>query len=58
MSEDEAIKELDSFLEGTDEEIAHSRADDVLCAYLRANGGSAVAEAYETCRTRVGFWYA
>lgn len=58
MSEDETVKELDSYPEGTDEEAAHSEAEGVILAYLRSIGEARVADAFERCRDRVGFWYA
>ena len=54
----EAVKYLDDMEEGSDAEIEHSRAENVLCAYLRATGSGDLADAFDNACERVGFWYA
>lgn len=58
MTEDEAIAKLDA-LGSADIEVTYIDADDVLVAFLRANGFERVAQAYEEVQKRCnGFWYA
>lgn len=57
MTPQEAIEKLTAFQDG-DPEQAHGDADDILLAVLRSNGLSEVADAWDACRERVGFWYA
>lgn len=56
MTKDEAVARLNA-LEG-DPEDTHERADRILLDYLRANGGEAIAAAFEDARAQIGFWYA
>ena len=60
MNKDEAVAMLNDVGERSDSEISHIDADDILCAYLRSKGqdGKDVADAFESARDRVGFWYA
>ena len=57
MTPQEAIEKLNAFQDDDPEEV-HGDADDILLAVLRSNGLSEVADAWEACRERVGFWYA
>lgn len=57
MTPQEAIQKLNAFQDG-DPEVTHGDADDILLAVLRSNGLSEVADAWDACRDRVGFWYA
>lgn len=57
MNKDEAIQVLES-LTDDDRENAHIVADGCLTKWLRANGHSDLAEAWERAAVRVGFWYA
>ncbi len=58
MTEDEAIQKLDA-IEGGDQENAHGEADDVLLAFLKANGFMRLAQAWHDVDDRCGgFWYA
>lgn len=41
-----------------DSEVAHTRADEILLAVLRGNGLADVADAYESAREDIDFWYA
>ena len=53
------IKQLND-VECGDSEMAHSNADDLLVEALRIVGGeygNDIADAYEACEDRVGFWY-
>jgi hypothetical protein len=54
MSEEEAVRELDAMDDGYDQEIAHGDADEILLKFVPKS----VADAFERCRERVGFWYA
>lgn len=54
MDRETAIAELKSWQGGTDEEIAHAQADEVLCKLLRATGYGDVVEEW----LRVEKWYA
>lgn len=54
MTKEEAIKALKQWQGDTDEEIAHSRADDILCDLLISLGYSGVIEEYE----KITKWYA
>lgn len=58
MTKDEAIAKLDAFPKGDDEEIAHSKADEILIDFLTDNGHEELAAAFTRARARVGFWYA
>ena len=51
-----AVTKLDE-LNG-DPEVDHGNAEKILLEYLRLRGETAVAEAFERARERVGFWYA
>lgn len=51
-----AVTKLDE-LNG-DPEGDHGAAEKILLEYLRLRGETAVAEAFERARERVGFWYA
>jgi hypothetical protein len=44
-------------LDFSDREAAHATAENALMTYLRASGHAEVADCYEECRERVGFWY-
>jgi hypothetical protein len=57
MNSVEAINKLNALTNG-DPEVAHAQADDILAAWVKANGGEQVAAAYEAAGDRVGFWYA
>lgn len=57
MTPQEAIEQLND-LADHDPEVAHSEADSILIAALRSNGLSEVADAWDACCRRVGFWYA
>lgn len=54
MTREEAIKELTSYHHTTDEEVAHARADDILCEILTDLGYADVVEAYH----KVPKWFA
>ncbi|TPN03850.1 hypothetical protein FJ973_29860 [Mesorhizobium sp. B2-1-3] len=54
MTADEALETLKPLASVTDLEVAHSQADDVLCALLRGLGYGAVVNAWD----KVGKWYA
>ena len=58
MAPEEVIEALDAMQHNDDPESAHGCAEDILCDFLRAQGYSGVAEAFESARDRVGFWYA
>jgi hypothetical protein len=49
---EQAVARLDDLTPG-DQEIAHQVADDILTEMVPKS----VADAYERCRERVGFWY-
>lgn len=53
-----AVQKLEEMQSGTDEEIAHGDADEILLSVLRFSGQREVVAAYEAARDRVGFWYA
>lgn len=53
----ETAARLLSELDGRDSEACHKQADQILLAFLRANGNAAVADAWEEAKSRVGFWY-
>jgi hypothetical protein len=53
-----AIGELNSMKPGDDPEIAHGRAEEILCEYLTAIGAKELANAFDEAVGRVGFWYA
>ena len=57
MTSQEAIEQLNA-LSDHDPEAAHGEADSILIAALRSNGLSEVADAWDACCHRVGFWYA
>lgn len=57
MNKRQAIEALCEIHSG-DPEAAHTRADAILCEYLRKNGAPSLAIAFETLRDRVGFYYA
>ena len=57
MDIERAIKELDD-LDGTDRELLHGDADEILSTFIATNGYPEVAKAYRDARSRVGFWYA
>ncbi len=57
VTEDEAISMLKA-LPAHDEEAAHSKADEILCNFLRANGHAELANTFDAVRERIGFWYA
>lgn len=58
MTPQEAIEKLNAFQRFECPEECHGDADDILLAVLRSNGLSEVADAWDACRERVGFWYA
>lgn len=58
MTPQEAIKRLNDFQWDMCPEDVHGDADNTLLAVLRSNGLGEVADAWEACRDRVGFWYA
>lgn len=41
-----------------DPESDHLIAEDIVMTYLRQSDATAIAEAFEGARYRVGFWYA
>ena len=56
----DTIKQLNE-MQSMDVEMAHANADDLLIEALRLTGGeygNDIADAYEACKERVGFWYA
>ncbi len=55
MTLEQAVQDLNA-IDGGDPERAHSTADDVLLRYLRANGGAALADAYDAVVDRCGWW--
>ena len=54
MTRDEVLEQLRSYHGPVDPEIAHSKADALLCAFLRSLGYDDVVEAYE----QIEKWYA
>jgi hypothetical protein len=58
MTQDEAIARLKELITaGEGGHATHVFADDVLLAVLRANGLSAVADAYDRLNEELPFWY-
>ncbi len=55
---EEAVKELDSLIEGGDEECQHCLADEYLCSALGNLGAPEIADAFRRAKGRCGFWYA
>lgn len=55
MTKEAAIAELSS-LNALDPDRAHSRADDILLAYLSNNGADDLAEAYLALIDRCPWW--
>jgi len=45
-------------LTGDDPEIAHGTAEDIIMNYLRHEGYSELADAFDRAVDRCGFWYA
>ena len=39
-------------------EMMHSEAEDLICGFLKEVGYGDAADAFESARDRVGFWYA
>lgn len=60
MTAIEALTELQAIARSGDPEVAHSRADDVLVAFLKDHDPACadIAKAFEAARNEVGFWYA
>jgi len=56
MSEAEAIEQLRALDDLHDTEVEHSRADDILCEFLRTNGFAALAEQF--VKQSQHYWYA
>lgn len=54
----EALEALRGGQEGGDPEMAHFKAEEILCAHLIATGSKEVVAAFERTRERVGFQYA
>lgn len=52
-----AVDELNAMQGGVNEVEAHSRAEDILCEYLKAIGAAQLANAFDEANNRVGFWY-
>ena len=50
----EALGQMKELVKNDDYEIAHSRADDVLCDLLRTMGFNELVDVYD----QVGKWYA
>ena len=58
MDKEQALLELET-LPVDDAELAHPRADEILLEYLRNNGDSDIAAAWEAVNDACGgFWYA
>ena len=58
MTPEQAIKRLKAMPAHGDSESLHGEAEDILLDFLRSQGHSEVANAFEEARDRVGFWYA
>jgi hypothetical protein len=58
MTLDEIKATLEDMGDGSDEEICHSNADDMLLLALEKLGRADIAKAFTDARDRVGFWYA
>lgn len=56
MTAKEAVESLKDISD--DPEIGHREAEEILCAFLSANGFPEVASAFDEARDRLGFWYA
>lgn len=54
MTEQEAIQEIENKCHSGDKEMDHSRADEVLCDFLKSLGFFDLVEAWE----KVDKWYA
>lgn len=57
MTKEQAVFALDG-LEPGDNEAQHGNAERILLDFLRNNGHTAVADAFERARDRIEFWYA
>ena len=57
MTTQEGIEKLNGLSRPMEPEDVHWDADEILLAVLRSNGLSEVADAWDACRDRVGFWY-
>ena len=58
VTEQESIDQLDAMTDGSDAEIEHENAEQILLLYLDAIGRGDLVHAFESARDRVGFWYA
>lgn len=57
MTEQEAIEQIEA-LTSADPEMAHPQAEEILCDFLKAQGFTALASAFNEAVDRCDFWYA
>ncbi len=57
MTADQAIQALAALPSLEDRAKAHAAADEILLAYLNANGGEAVVKSYNVVNALIGFYY-
>lgn len=60
MTQEQAVQALETIGRGGFDcpEEGHCLADRTILQFLRDNGFSQVADAWDSARERVGFWYA